>query len=359
MRHKDRTEPMTWPTPPWTSMRRLAVLGASLICGASASQAQPLPFYQGKTIQIVVGFAAGGGYDAYARLLAQHMGRHIPGQPGFIIQNMPGAGSRVAANWLYNVAARDGTVLASVVQSTPVDQAFNEPGVKFDATRFAWIGNPIVDNLVSITTRASGLATMEDIRTKGGLICGSSGAGPTVSFPNAISKLLQSPVQVVAGYPGVSAITLAMERGELNCNGGQAWSSMKATMSSLMKAGQIQVVAQWGAEADPDISETMGRNAPLMQNYARSDAQMGALRLLGSTAALSRPLLGPPGMAPERVQMLRDAFDAAMGDEGLLADARKLGMDIKPVSGASIQKIVDELVNSPPSHIETAAQLVK
>ena len=132
---------------------------------------------------------------------------------------------------------------------------------------------------------------------------------------------------------------------------------MQATMASLMKAGQIQVVAQWGAEAD--ISDTMGRNAPLIQNYARSDAQMGALRLLGSTSVLSRPLPGPPSMAPERVQMLRDAFDAAMGDAGLLADARKLGMGIKPVYGASIQKIVDELVNSPSSHIETAAQLVK
>ena len=350
---------MTWIAGLWTPMGRLMLLVASLWLGASKSYAQTPPFYQGKTIQIVVGFAPGGGYDAYARLLAQHMGRHIPGQPAFIIQNMPGAGSRVAANWLYNVAVRDGSVLASGVQSTPVDQAFNEPGIKFDATRFAWIGNPIIDNLVSITTRQSGLATMEDIRTKGGLICGSSGAGPTVSFPNAISKILQSNVQVVAGYPGVSAITLAMERGELNCNGGQAWSSMKATMASLLKTGQIQVVVQWGAEADPDISATMGRDVPLIQEYAKSDDVTGALRLLGSTAALSRPLLGPPGMPADRVKMLRDAFDAAMRDDGLLADARKLGMDIKPLSGAAIQQIVGELVNSKPSHIETAGQLVK
>ena len=246
---------MTWIAGLWTPMGRLMLLVASLWLGASASHAQTPPFYQGKTIQIVVGFAPGGGYDAYARLLAQHMGRHIPGQPLFIIQNMPGAGSRVAANWLYNVAVRDGSVLASVVQSTPVDQAFNEPGIKFDATRFAWIGNPIIDNLVTITTRQSGLATMEDIRAKGGLICGSSGAGPTVSFPNAISKILQTKVQVVAGYPGVSAITLAMERGELNCNGGQAWSSMKATMASLLKTGKFRS----SCNGEPKLTPTYRR----------------------------------------------------------------------------------------------------
>lgn len=336
--------------------------GALAACALAASTQTAVaqaPFYQGKTIQIVVGFGPGGGYDAYARLIARAMGNHIQGNPVFVVQNMPGAGSRVAANWLYNVAPKDGTALATVVQSTPVDQVFGEPGVKFDAARFAWIGNPIVDNLVSITTRDSGLGTMEDVKAKGGLICGSSGGGPTVSFPNAISKLLGTKVQVVAGYPGVSAITLAMERGELNCNGGQAWSSMKATMANLMKEGKLNVIVQWGAEADPDISATMGRKVPLVQDYARSDAERAALRLLGSTAALSRPLLGPPDMPAERVAILRAAFDATMKDAGFLAEAAKAGMDIKPLSGVAIQKIVEGLVRSSPADVALAAELVK
>ena len=344
-----------------TSLKRFCFGSALVVAGLGVAQpaAAQAPFYQGKTIQIVVGFGPGGGYDAYARLIARWMGNHIPGNPIFVVQNMPGAGTRVAANWLYNVAPRDGTTLATIVQSTPVDQVFGEPGIKFDSARFAWIGNPIVDNLVSITTRASGLATMADVKAKGGLICGSSGAGPTVSFPNTIAKLLGTKVQVVAGYPGVSAITLAMERGELNCNGGQAWSSMKATMGNLMSEGKLNVIVQWGAEADPDISATMGVNVPLVQEFARSDAERAALRLLGSTAALSRPLLGPPDMPADRIATLRAAFDATMKDAAFLAEAKKAKMDIKPVPGVEVQRIVEALVRSRPEDVALAAELVK
>ena len=135
-------------------------------------------FYQGKTIQVVVGFDAGGGYDAYARLMARHLSRHIPGNPTVIVQNMPGAGTRIAANYLYNVAPKDGTFIGSVVQSTPTDQVLGEPGVRFDAAKFSWIGNPIVDNLVTLSTTVSGLRDLEDVKKNGGLICGGSGAAP-------------------------------------------------------------------------------------------------------------------------------------------------------------------------------------
>src|SRR4051812_43097530 len=151
-----------------------SVMGAQL----AVAQEPARPFYQGKTLQIVVGFDAGGGYDAYARLIGRTIFKYIPGGPTIVVQNMPGAGSRVAADWLYNVAAKDGTVIGSLVQSTPVDQVFKEPGVQYDAARFNWIGNPIVDNVVSITSRQSGLASLADVKAKGGLICGSSGAGP-------------------------------------------------------------------------------------------------------------------------------------------------------------------------------------
>ena len=333
----------------------------ALIAAASIvpTETQAEEFYQGKTLQIVVGFAAGGGYDAYARLIARTLPKHIPGNPTIVVQNKPGAGSRVAANWLYSVAPKDGTVLASVVQSTPVDQIFQEPGVKFDAAQFNWIGNPIVDNLVSITSSRSGLKSLDIVREKGGLICGSSGGGPTVTFANAIGKLLGKNVRVVSGYPGVSAIMLAMQRDEVNCNAGQAWSSMKATMAQLMRDGQLSVVAQWGTDADPDISSTVGYTVPLITEFARSDADRSGLRLLASTSPLSRPLLAPPGLPPERVAILRQAFDSTMRDPAFLEDAKRSGMDIKPISGAAIQKLVNSVVRSAPQEIAAAVRLAQ
>src|SRR5262245_1438558 len=170
--------------------RRILLAGLGIFLAAHPAQAEEArPFYQGKTLQIVVGFDAGGGYDAYARLIGRTLPKHIPGHPTIIVQNKPGAGSRVAANWLYTLAPRDATVIGSLVQSTPVDQVFQESGVKYDAAQFNWIGNPIVDNLVSITSRQSGLSSLEIVKSKGGMICGSSGAGPTVTFANAIGKL--------------------------------------------------------------------------------------------------------------------------------------------------------------------------
>lgn len=338
----------------------VALLGAALIAPhETRGEEQPGQFYQGKTLQIVVGFAAGGGYDAYVRLIGRTLSKHIPGNPTIIVQNKPGAGSRVAANWLYSVAPRDGTVLGSIVQSTPVDQIFQEPGVKYDAAQFNWIGNPIVDNLVSITSRQSGLKSLDVVREKGGLICGSSGGGPTVTFANAIGKLLATNVRVVSGYPGVSAVMLAMQRDEVNCNAGQAWSSMKATMSQLMRDGQLNVVAQWGTDADPDISSTVGYAVPLITDFARSDSDRGALRLLASTSPLSRPLVAPPGLPPERVAILRQAFDRTMHDPEFLADAKRSGMDIKPISGAAIQKLVNSVVHSAPEDIAAAVRLIQ
>jgi tripartite-type tricarboxylate transporter receptor subunit TctC len=341
---------------------RLSLLAVSLgllLTAEAKSADDPRPFYQGKTLQIVVGFDAGGGYDAYARLIGRTLSRHIPGNPTIVVQNKPGAGSRIAANWLYNVAPRDGTVIGSVVQSTPLDQIFQEQGVSYDATKFNWIGNPIVDNLVSITSRQSGLSSLDIVRSRGGLICGSSGAGPTVTFANAIAKLLPTDARVVAGYPGVAAITLAMQRNEVNCNAGQAWSSMKATMAQLMREGQLNVIVQWGITSDPDISSVAGHDVPPILDYARSDLDRNALRLLASTSPLSRPLLAPPGLPPERVGVLRQGFDRTMSDPAFLDDAKRSGMDIKPISGAAMQTLVDGVVHSSPADIAAALRLVQ
>jgi tripartite-type tricarboxylate transporter receptor subunit TctC len=336
------------------------LVSACLLTANEAKSAeQSRAFYQGKTLQIVVGFEAGGGYDAYARLIGRTLSKYIPGNPTIVVQNKPGAGSRVAANWLFNLAPRDGTVIGSVVQSTPLDQIFNEPGVMYDATRFNWIGNPIVDNLVTITSRQSGLKSLDLVRSRGGLICGSSGAGPTVTFANTIGKLLSTDVRVVSGYPGVNAVTLAMQRDEVNCNAGQAWSSLKATMSALMRDNQLNVLVQWGTDSDPDISSVAGHDVPLILSYARSDTDRSALRLLASTSPLSRPLVAPPELPPDRVAVLRQAFDSTMSDPAFLDDAQRSGMDVKPISGVAIQTLVDSVVHSSPTDIGAAVRLAQ
>ena len=331
-----------------------------LLHGADALAQDGLAdFYRGKTVTIVVGFEPGGGYDAYMRLIARHMGDHVAGQPKFIVQNMPGAGTRVAANWLYAVAPRDGTTLGSLVQSTPIDQVLGEPGVRFDAGQFNWIGNPIIDNLVTLSSTLSGFKTLEDVKVRQGLICGSSGGGPTVTFPHALSHLLSIPIDVVGGYPGVTAINLAIERNEVNCLGGTAWSSMKATMAPMMQAGKVVVLAQWGREKDPEISAFAKRDVPLITDYARTLIDRDALNFLVSSAALSRPLMAPPGVPAEQVAQLRAAFDATMKDPAFLADALKSGIDIKPKPGGEIQTLVREIVSTPAETVKRAKELIE
>jgi hypothetical protein len=166
-------------------------------------------------------------------------------------------------------------------------------------------------------------------------------------------------VRVVSGYPGVSAITLAMQRNEVNCNAGQAWSSAKATMGQQLRDKQFRVLVQWGTQADPDISAVAETKVPLITDYARNDAERGALRLLSSTSALSRPILAPPGLPAERIALLRRAFDQTMRDPEFLKDAKQSAMDIKPVAGEDIQELVESVVNSPSEQIAQAAQLAK
>ncbi len=338
---------------------RILVFAITLITSASAIAQPADQFYIGKRLTIVVGFAPGGGYDAYARLVGRHMVRHLPGNPQFIAQNMPGAGTRVAANWLYNIAPKDGTVLATVVQSTPVDQALKEPGIQFDSARFNWIGNPIIENLVTISATSSGLLSMADVRTKGGLICGSTGAGSTINLPRAIAKLIAKDIKVVTGYSGTSAVKLAIERGEVNCLGGNGWSSTKAMMGQLIQDKAVTVLVQWGAESDPEIVALAGRNVPLATEFARDDLDRSALNFMSATAAFSRPLMAPPDVPADRVELLRRAFDATMKDPELLAEAAKSGMDIKPMGGSRIQEIVRGIVATSQESLRRTRELIE
>ena len=340
------------------TVRLTAVTTLSSLALALSAPCSAQDFYAGKSIQLVIGFDAGGGYDLYARTVARHWARHIPGNPTFVPQNMPGAGTRIAANWLYNVAPKDGTAVGTVVQSTAVDQALGEPGIRFDAAQFNWLGNPIVDNLVTLSWSASGLATLEDVKSKGGLFCGSTGGGPTTVFPRVINQLLGMQIKVVTGYPGQTAVNIAMERGEVNCIGGTTWSSVKATMRPMLDARKVDMLVQWGASKDPEISAYANRDVPLIQEFGQTELDRRVLLFIGSGAAFGRPLLAPPGVPRERVDILRRTFDLTMKDPEFLSEAARLNMDIKLLAGTELQRIATDVVRAQPEDLARAKELI-
>jgi tripartite-type tricarboxylate transporter receptor subunit TctC len=332
-----------------------ALVSATAMASAGAEEAS---FFAGKKIQLVIGFDVGGGYDLYARTGGRHLTKHLAGNPTFVPQNMPGAGSRVAGNWLYNVGPKDGRAIGTIVQSSAIDQALAEPGIRFEAEKFNWIGNPTVDNLVTIAWSAANLATLADVKARGGLFCGGTGGGPTMTFPQIINRLTGSRIKVVAGYPGLSAVNLAMERGEVNCVGGTTWSSIKATMRPMLDERKIDVLVQWGTAKDPEISAYARRDVPLAAELAQTDLDRRVLRFISSGAAMGRPLLAPPGVPPDRVSLFRRAFDDTMKDPAFLADAARSSMEVKPLPGEALQQIAAEAAQFPPEDLARARELI-
>lgn len=315
-------------------------------------------FYRGRTMQLVVAFGSGGGYDLYARLLARFIIRHIPGTPTIVVQNMPGAGGRVAANWLYTVAPRDGSVFGTIDQSAALDQAMKMPGVQFDAANFNWIGNPIVDNLVTLVSSDAGIRTLDDLKKAKPLFCGDVGGGPTTTFPQTINRLLQTDHKIVAGYQSVAAIHLAMERGEVNCIGGTTWSSLKVQRGPQLKDGKILPLLQWGLEPDADISKLVGNQVAMSHELATSEADRSAVRFISSTAAIGRPFVAPPYVPAERVEALREAFDRMIKDPEFAAAAAQGQIEIRPLSGQELQKLVAETARTPETIVKRAMDLV-
>ncbi len=329
-----------------TTVAALALAAAS--GGLPASADEVADFYRGRQIQVVIGHEVGGGYDVYGRLLGRFLTKHLPGNPRVIPQNMVGAGSRRAANWLYNVAPRDGSVIGVTAQTTPLDQALKQEGVSFDAAQFNWIGNPIIDNQVFFAWHTSGIRSLEDAVAKGGLICGGTGASTNpVMLPKIINHMLGASTRVVAGYQGANNVLLAMERGEVNCIGSHSWSTAKVTVAHHLRENKLNMLVQWGPAKDPEISTYAKREVPLMFEYARTDFDRSVIKLMSSGMAIGRPLYAPPGVPQSRVAALRKAFDDIMTDPEFLAEAKKTNADIRPMRGTDLQALAAEVVQTP------------
>ncbi len=340
--------------------RRLAapLAGAILVAAGvlPASAADPVAeFYAGKTVRVLVGFGPGGGYDLYARTLARHLGRHIPGEPTVVAQNMPGAGSLKVVNYLYNAAPRDGTTLATFARGIVFEPLLGHTeGTQFEAARFNWIGS--ISNEVSVCglMRTSGIATWADMRAKPFKI-GASGVGADSDiFPIVLRNLFHLPMRLVAGYQGGAEMVLAMERHEIDGRCGWSWTSLISRDKALYDARAIAVTLQIGLAKHEDLPDV-----PLVTDLVDDPQKLAALRLIVSRQNIARPFAAPPGVPAERVEALRDAFDATMRDPQFLAEARQAGLEVRPASGAQVQTLFGEIYAAPPAVVTMAADIIK
>ena len=327
---------------------RFAALAVVAFVAIVASMALPAhaddvaDFYRGKRVTLVIGYGPGGGYDIYARMLGRFIGSHLPGNPIIVPQNMPGAGSRSAANWLYKVAPQDGSVIACLSQATPTDQALSEPGVQFDARKFNWIGNLNVVNNILYVTAASGVSTFAQAKTKP-LAIGATGAtSPSVLYPQVSNNLLGSKFKIIAGYPGGGDINIAVERHEIDGRGSDSWDSMKATHSDWVRDHVINVLFQVGPRREADLPDV-----PLWTELAENDQQRRVLELLSGDVAVGRPILTAPNVPAERVKALRQAFAETMRDPQFIAAAKQANLNMHPMLGEELQQAVGGIVSAP------------
>jgi tripartite-type tricarboxylate transporter receptor subunit TctC len=328
-------------------MAGLCLLSAAAIAESNQASAQTQDFYSGKQLNIVVGFTAGGGYDITARLYARHFSRFIPGAPPIIVTNMPGAGSMVAANTLFNDAKADGTRIGMITGGIILAPILGDPQARFDSRKFQYIGGRSAEPSVCVVSGNVPVSSIDDLR-KTEVIVGASGPGSrTYAFPKALNTFAGTHFKTVVGYPGGNETATAMERGEVQAFCGWAWASAKVRAAEWIKSGQIRILAQFALVKSPDLP-----NVPLAGEFATTTEGRKAIEFLESDAALAWPMFAPPVVPKDRVEILRHAFDAMMKDPEFLADAGKQKLDVDPVSGVAMQDLIDGLYQTPKPVLE-------
>jgi len=330
---------------------------ASLVWTASASAQSD--FYKGKTITVYIGTTPGALYDQWSRLLAQYMPKHIPGKPDMISQNMPGAGHKIAANYLYSKTKPDGlSIIGSIVPSLYFDQLIGRPEVQYDWGKFVWIGSPVQGESQMYMRADTPYKTIEDVRNaKEPPRCGAQGTSDSAYYlPKLFEETLGAKFSLVQGYPGGPEIDLAVERGEIHCRA----FTIEAFLSrepyhTWRKKGFVRNIIQTGRKRDPKLTETP-TIWELMDRYKTPDASRRLAAVVLAAGALGRPMLGTPGIPADRVKILRDAFNATMKDPEFLADLDKRQFDLDPVPGDELEKIAKEAMSQTP---ETIARMKK
>ncbi len=330
------------------------VAGVLAAAVAPAGAASTADFYKGKRLRFLIGFGTGGGYNLYSRHVARHMGRHIPGKPRFISQNMPGAGSMRLANHLAVRAPKDGTVIGMVSQALPLSQLLKYRGMKFDIRKFNWIGNASISNGVTSAWYKKPFKTLDDVKKREMIVPATGGRSTSTIIPRVMNAILGTKFKIIQGFNGAGQMNLAIERGEVDGRGSNTLASWAATAPDWVKHKKLVHLVQLGPKVDPRIP-----NVPLIQNLATNKEDRQVLEILSALVTLGRPITAPPGVPADRVAALRAAFDATMKDKAYIAEAAKLKMELNPMGGAELTKVVAKLMAIPKPVVAKFATAIK
>ncbi|WP_429550902.1 Bug family tripartite tricarboxylate transporter substrate binding protein [Paraburkholderia sp. MM5477-R1] len=308
-------------------------------------------FYSGRTVNMEIGYSVGGGYDMYARLLAKHLGNHLPGKPTITPQNMPGAGSLKAANYLYSVAPKDGATIGTFGRTMPEQPLLGE--ADYDSRRLVWLGSMDSDVSLCVTWHTSPIKTFQDLMTKSSRFGGQgAGSDPDV-MANTIKNLFHAKLQLVTGYPGSNESALAMQRGEIDGECGASWSTLRMRHPDWLRDHKVNLIVQMALEKHPDLP-----NVPLLSDLASDAETKQVLTVIAASQALARPFAAPPGIPVDRADALRKAFADTMKDPAFLADAKGLSIEVRYVPPEQISKVLDDLYKTSPDQIAKAKAAV-
>jgi tripartite-type tricarboxylate transporter receptor subunit TctC len=336
------------------NMSRLGIaLVAAAIFAAPADAQSPAESLAGRNVTLIIGFGPGGGYDLWGRLVARHIGKHLPGNPTVVAQNMPGAGSYVAASHIYGAAAKDGTVFAIIARDAALGPLSGAPGARFDATKLSWLGSPTREHNACIANATAKVKTANDLRDNE-LILGDTGPGTgTRSYPKVLNDLLGYKFKLVSGFRSSADVFLAMERGEVDgiC---ESLDSIHQRKPEWIPNKIVNVLLQAGAESRPELA-----GVPNVMTLARNDEEKQVLEYLYAGQDIGRPFVAPPDLPPERLKMLRDAFNATMKDPEFAVDVKRNKFDLEPEDGEHLAALINKIYATPKAIIDRVSNLIK
>jgi tripartite-type tricarboxylate transporter receptor subunit TctC len=311
-------------------------------------------FFRAKGLTIVVGYTSGSGYDLHARTLARHITNFLPGHPTVIVQNMPGAGSLNAANYLYRRAAADGSQIALFARGLVMQQLFDAQGIQFDALKFNWIGSTASEVGVVFAWHTTPFFTIADVQAKEMIVAGTGSGANSVIYPYVLNGILGTKFKVVTGYPGASETMLAIERGEVDGQAGNSWGNFLTAKQSWVTEKKIRVLLQLALKKHPDLPDV-----PLVMDMAKDETDRQALSLVFARQSIAYPFAAPPGVPSERLETVRRAFEETVKSDAFLAEAGRLKLEIDPLSGAEVETIVRDVYASSPAVIARARELIE
>jgi tripartite-type tricarboxylate transporter receptor subunit TctC len=320
-----------------------ALIGLAALVASAAPAAAQADFYKGKTVEVIISTGAGGGLDANGRIVARHLGNHIPGNPTVVAKNMPGAGHIRAANYVFNQAPKDGTTIGTFIPIFVMAQVLERSkSIQFNPANFQWLVSTSSSNSTVYVWHTTGVKSLEDAMQRQVLMGGTGVGSYNVIYPTVLNSVVGTRFRLVMGYASTTEIAIAMERGEVQGRAGNNFNSLTSEHADWLKAGKINLLAQVGLERDREFPDV-----PLVTEFAKTDEARQILQFFSTDIVIGRPFVTSPGVPAERVALLRQAFDRLLKDPAFLDDSKKAGIDISPVAGTAIQKIVTEFMNTP------------